>query len=176
MGYDMSLHRPGSLDDEQSYYRLNIFGMGNMRCAMRMLGMMFDSTFPVRPDEWPDYDEDSDDEYVRRVLPLLARHGGEAPGIPSHKLCSNNGWWVTDTECDDALGQLAQRTEAEIARALGESVPTHEGIEAAVMERVTAVLGVPVNNDEDPPIPREAWDSWVEYLRLASTHGGFRVY
>jgi hypothetical protein len=65
-----------------SYFRLNIWGMGEYRGYMEERGMLW----------WPEEDGPVDKDY-----------GGVMPG---HKFCSNDGWVVTPSEITRALQAL----------------------------------------------------------------------
>lgn len=67
-------------EDDERYLRRNIWGMQLLREALLDLGMAYDTGFPT----WPE--------------PSVFE-----PGIPVHKLCSNDGWHVTAVECLSAL-------------------------------------------------------------------------
>lgn len=113
MGYDMYLRdrQPNDHRDD-FYFHLNVWGMSDARRLMDAAGMLcwpqYDSS------QWntlPPYDEsDPDGEggpgYRLARDTLLAAHNGECPGIPGHKLCSNDGWIVTPPEIRAALASL----------------------------------------------------------------------
>ncbi|ASR39978.1 hypothetical protein BAY61_32375 (plasmid) [Prauserella marina] len=115
MGYDMVVQ--GAPEEEEStYLRRSIWGMGPTVEALVSLGMAFWSDVP----DFPESDHLSGDDfndgdpvterakvYVQAVERTLADHGvGDADhigGIPAHKFSSNDGWHVTDKECLEAL-------------------------------------------------------------------------
>jgi hypothetical protein len=152
----------GRLD--RSYFRLNVWGMGRYVDAMRRLGMLKDvevGPFPQPPDDidWDLYEratpDDVDDagklgsaaRHKAEVEAHLAR-GDDAPGIPEHKLYStNDGWLVTPQECITALALYDATTNEHRGTALSEA-----GVD-----------------------DRAYWSRWIEYLRGAIDHGGFRV-
>lgn len=78
----------------------------------------------------------------------MATDAPAGAGIPLHKLSFNDGACVLPEEI---LGALANHF---INR-----------------ERLTALLA----NEDDPEDCRTMWDEWVEWLRTAAAHGGFRV-
>jgi len=86
--------------EDDLYFRRNIFGMGPLRDAMESVSFNDVSMgyWPTQDTPWPR--EATDDEIVAH----LKATGDERPGIPMHKLCSNDGWWVTAAECQSALG------------------------------------------------------------------------
>lgn len=88
--------------DDDFYFRRNIFNMGPLREALGSIGdLVNDITMGYWPvngtPEWPSgADEDAIEQHLRATF-------DERPGIPLHKLCSNDGWWVTAAECRSAL-------------------------------------------------------------------------
>jgi hypothetical protein len=104
MGYDLHVCDDDGAAVETNYeddlyFRRNIFSMGPLRDAMEAIGVG-DATmgyWPVSDPEWPtDPDEEELDNFLRAAR-------DERPGISLHKLCSNDGWWVTAMECRTAL-------------------------------------------------------------------------
>lgn len=162
---------------ENSYFRLNIWGMGRYRGLMETLGMAFEDD--PHPD-WPkmgdfgtndddvdaaDYPEGSPgyewtDERLRAALTyreqvncVLAFHGqADTPGIPLHKFGSNDGWIVLPVECEAAV-----RTWQDFV--------AKEGDEAA-LNFVTNTLGEGRT---------DYWLEWIKYLAGAARHDGFLV-
>lgn len=131
-----------------SYFRLNIWGMGEYRTSMAKLGMAHNKgDHPRFPDWNPEWNEVEDYEslpeyQVYEDLCKKARSASvEYPGIPIWKFCSNDGWIVTPIECMSAL-------------------------------KIWEAEGCP-NPDEGEP---EYWLRWIDYLRRASEHGGFEVW
>ncbi|GAA2822470.1 hypothetical protein [Saccharopolyspora taberi] len=117
MGYDMVV-QGAPADEEHTYLRRNIWGMGPTRQALVDLGMAFLSEMPAFPDDShlsrkTDFNEDGEPvteqakRFVEAIERTLADHGaGDAEylgGIPLHKFGSNDGWHVTDKECTEAL-------------------------------------------------------------------------
>lgn len=104
MGYDLYVcDRNGEMlhtnYEDDLYFRRNIFGMGPLRQAMESIGdgevtmaywAVSDLVWPQNPDE-------------QQLLDFLRATGDERPGIPLHKLSTNDGWWITDVECRSAL-------------------------------------------------------------------------
>lgn len=135
--------------------------------------------WPTVPDnfwEWTygDYEAASDDE--RRVFERVQAHHqavldwapgrtlqldhttgrlgltGEPakPGIPVHKLCSNDSWHVLPEEAFYAASVL-------------------KAVEPEQLDKALAEAGI-VGDDW-----REYWGEWVQWLADASEHGGFEV-
>lgn len=134
---------------DPDYFRLNIRGMSSYRTVMLALGMAHESESPVLSREWsdlPDYDEGSD-AYYEASDRLTGQHPGDDPTIPTFKLSSNDGWWVTPEECAAAVAQWDAH-----------GVP-------ADLPAVHRVI-----------VEEAYWGRWIEYLRLAAQHEGFRVH
>ena len=82
------------------YLRRNIFGMDPLRDALRSVrheGLSMGYWASYTP-EFPGATATEEE-----VLRWLRATGDETPGIPLHKLCSNDGWWVTAPECHSAF-------------------------------------------------------------------------
>ena len=123
MGYDMYVvdekgHKVGR--EPHHYWRRNIWGGGTQADKLVELGMAEWSApgykqarFPERPahtleayekamdaDDW-DYEHP---DYAAILFPFLKDRRGSTHGITADKLCdSNDGWWVTKEECQEAL-------------------------------------------------------------------------
>jgi hypothetical protein len=109
-------------DEAGCYFRRNIFGMARLRERLVELGLAYEPAGGhVKRDEWPDppepYEQHFDDgepltpealAYAEANLAVLKAPRDERPGIPLHKLGSNDGWWVTAAECRSTL-QLWER-------------------------------------------------------------------
>lgn len=116
MGYDMIVHGAPA-DEKDTYLSRSMLGMGPVRQALANVGMAVASTMPEIPDDSHLSQEDFSDDgepatenatlFVQALMRMLADHGaGDAAylgGIPLHKLGSNDGWHVTDTEVTAAL-------------------------------------------------------------------------
>ena len=105
MGYDLHVCDtdgevlPTTYEDDL-YFRRNIWGMGPLRDDMTTIGGGDAATMGYWPDYEPEWPRDGTPEEFEVFL-KAARD--ERPGIPLHKLCSNDGWWVTAMECRTAL-------------------------------------------------------------------------
>lgn len=100
MGYDLhvcdSTGEPlETTYEDDLYFRRNIFGMGPLRDALERLDIGY---WPMGGDVPFPTDGDAHD-----ITHWLRDTRDERPGIPLHKLCSNDGWWVTAAECKSAL-------------------------------------------------------------------------
>lgn len=136
MGYGMIFVREpdgGRTDTPKTrgYFELNVWGMRRAREAMNRRGMLCVADpiedWPQRPAtvstaayDWVCHPEDRTGEppnaadleqaerHLREVTEYRRAHSGECPGIPVHKLGTNDGWIVTPVEIRAALGALAR--------------------------------------------------------------------
>lgn len=162
--------------ERQTYFRLNIWGMQVCRGAMWDRNMVTDDTpedaFPQPEsyglDDWPDYeDEWPDDSKEAKFLAKVEEHlakSPEEPGIPLYKLGSNDGWLVTEEDCAGALTKLRDWAKGRATN------PNDDAEVEAIM------VEPPIYQFDDGPGPVEWWSEWVDFLRLAATHGGFKVH
>ena len=146
------------------YYQLNVWGMAVCCEAMWKRRMVFVSDGASHED-WaslPEVDINHDDggaEYQKAETALLSRMEMEQVGIPTHKLCSNDGWVVTPLEITGAIAQLEMS---------GLPTPRY---------RTDAQFGEwYIAGDDEEGEPIEWWDAWIDWLKLAAEHGGFRVF
>lgn len=144
MGYDMSV------EADQAYFRLNIFGMGTYRDAMEECGMIF---WPVSNFDWPKRDDFVSDEAYRAACEEY-RDRDFGGVIPGHKTCSNDGWLVTPDECRRAVEAYNDWIEEIGAEYEPEPVPA----------------AIEMDGDVD------YWRQWIDYLEHAANNGGFRVW
>ena len=120
MGYDMYVctEDGDALEtnyEDNNYLRRSIGTQGPLREALAQVGMAFyaagyddSAPWPKAPD-LPNGEKDWENpEYQAAVAHRLKHSFDERPGIPLHKLCMNEGWWVTQVECRSAL-QLWER-------------------------------------------------------------------
>ena len=110
MGYDLYREGADNTRDGDGYYRLNIWGMSEATEALADIGIVRWADSPPVPMaadygiEDADWDTDEDDtlsvdQVAYRTAIELWRDGTqEAPGIPSYKFGSNDGWLVTPLE------------------------------------------------------------------------------
>ena len=96
MGYDMYRIRENGETEGYAeaslnggYFRLNVWGMSDAREELHKIGIVREGAFPDPPAS-----HDLADIDAWRI----ASHGGDGPGIPVHKFCSNDGWVVTPLE------------------------------------------------------------------------------
>jgi hypothetical protein len=161
---------------EQSYFRLNIFGMSAWADLMYELGMIFDDgehpAWPKAEDfgitdedveavEYPEFfttppaltdaQRTAAQKYLTELDRILAWHGKETPGIPAHKFGSNDGWIVLPAECQAALAIYVAKLEE-----IGQD---------AMRNLVENKIGRPGR-----------WAQWLAYLNGAITHDGFEVH
>lgn len=90
-------------ETDQSYFRLNIWGMGEARQLMLEDDALVDVDHPP----FPAGDGPEAKEQVKRITD--ADPGYEA--IPSYKLCSNDGWLVSPGECRAAARKMRRRLD-----------------------------------------------------------------
>lgn len=114
MGYDMYAIA-GTGDRGRDYFRLNVWGMGKACDLMWDFDMLAEpspahSPWPDHPDgEWVE-EEDAQPgtpwgDYYAAQRGVLAEHlNRDDPRLPIHKLCSNDGWIVTEVECRTLAG------------------------------------------------------------------------
>ena len=162
---------------EQSYFRLNVWGMGAVAGVMDELGMLFDDgPHPEFPEpeaygtthdevERVEYPEEFGGEpalsteaaekaraYIAEVDRILAWHGHmDTPGIPQHKFSSNDGWIVLPVECQAALGIYTAKLAETGQDAMHNLIDNRIG-------------------------NRGIWGRWLAYLNGAITHDGFEVH
>lgn len=161
---------------EQSYFRLNIWGMSRYRELMYELGMAYeDGEHPEWPKyeaygvtqeqveviEYPEWAEDvtltdeqreAAEKYLAEQERVLSWHGqADTPGIPLHKFGSNDGWIVLPVECQAALGIYMAKLEEVGQDAMANLIDNKAG-------------------------NRGHWAQWLAYLNGAITHDGFEVH
>lgn len=120
MGYDMHVvdEQGKNVKCDNDYWRRNIFGSTQQAEKLVELGMASWPTerrgeFPQRPDHIEeayakaraadDWDYEHPD-YTAVLFPYLKARNGATVGINAAKLCdTNDGWWVTREECQEAL-------------------------------------------------------------------------
>ena len=110
MGYDMYRDEHPDNDDQDGYFRLNVYGMSEVRQLLANIGIVRPAALPQPPDAerfgiteyFDSEDEDALTPEQKSYMVALQqwREGpdGEGPGIPSYKLGSNDGWLVTPIE------------------------------------------------------------------------------
>lgn len=187
---------------EQSYFRLNIWGMGHYREAMHRLGMIYDS----EPPDWPeppggDWDTPggratralSDSEAWDATSDQWIRRGGET-----------DAEWVTrswasiypDEPSPDESDLTAARAYIDetdrVRRAHpvgGVSIPMHkfcsnDGWVVTPDEALWALTEYHARSQEERDAALDAtgiedrryWQSWLDYLMASTRHEGFEVW
>lgn len=151
MNYFMRWRRPDGADEEESVLVYANITMIGIRSLMMEFEMNADAVWHP---EWPERrDFDDPAAYQSAVDHVLAFHGPDgAPGIPLHKLTSNDGWVVSPDEIAASLEQWEFRVIWD-----GE-------------DEVTAVVAGRLEDRAD------RWDRWIEFLTGALTHDGFTVF
>lgn len=148
-----------------NYFRLNIWGMSHARDDMDALGMLateysqppwpLPTGFGITQDEWWNYDHDlptADDRFLKMqaaVDAMLAWSPPDEPGIPIHKLGSNDGWIVTPLDLSGALARY---------------------------DLAPAGLREELRNSWIDENGGCYWDEWIAFLGRAKALAGFRVY
>ena len=99
--------------NEGTYFRLNIWGMGEYRVNMLDLGMMVDGASPA-PEDWNEVGTE----------PVPDRDSGLGL-LPAYKFGSNDGWLVNKAEIEGALEVYDGLSSSEIDLVTGG--PSDEG-------------------------------------------------
>lgn len=157
MTYDMRI-RTGFgeyLLGKENYFSLTGSGMMRYIDVMFELGMMHDSDSPMEKSDWPTWDvslseEEAELKYAIELEHKTIRHGISENGektIPGHKFSSNDRWIVTPDEIEAAL-------------------EAYEQCSKEYVEKIIAWARI---------MPRDNWYRWIEFLRKAKDHAGFRV-
>lgn len=125
--FDACMYVQGARDFEPDTHLLRgLFGgVTELRITLVQLGIGFDSLMPEFPDnDFLDRSDFHDGEpvteraklYTQALERTLTEHDADAaeylPGIPTHKLASNDGWHVTDKECAEALAAYEMAIQA----------------------------------------------------------------
>lgn len=121
------------------YWRRSIFGGHPQaeRLVAAGLGYWPMCERPPLPEiegaEYAKYDDDLDEcpplndaarEELRAQEAYLKATYNEAPGISVYKLCgSNDGWWVTQTECKTALELWEKNGRPDVDEGYGDTIP-----------------------------------------------------
>lgn len=143
---------------------------------------------PAGYDEWMAYRN----EKLSMAMPA---EGQTANGLPLHKFGSNDGWRVTPDECRDAVRIYEEilARKAKDGGLLGNDTPP--GI-VAVMVAMTKASIIRANrysrpdsgSDVEQQLVDHAYSNylltkgthwfckWIEFLRFAADHGGFKVH
>ena len=150
MGYDMT---NSSKDESKNYFRSNIWGMGQLRAAMKMAGVLdFEAEAPKNPAYNEDRNEEEDEDNF--VSSMILDYRSENPAlVPIQKFCSNDGWHVTPDECKliaDGLSKLL------INNTSIKFIDRWDGLEKDVN--------------------REHVQDFADYCKFSADHDGFRVY
>ena len=151
MGYDIYFREMPHADATGiaavGYFRRNIWGMGPLREAMADAGMGYwsPSGDGIR---FPTPNDFTDDEAFQAALePVLSHHPDDHPGVPLHKLCTNDGWIITPDECAQAWTAFEQFSASDDLSRFADKMETNESIK-----------------------------EFAEFLKAAAECGGARVY
>jgi hypothetical protein len=187
MGYDMYWAKAsveGSAkvpNDRPDYFRLTNRGMAKAYVLMHIFEMVndaescrrlpqpvdFDLTYvPPRWDEaggWIAYEPGSAEEQYFAAREA-ARDGDSGGLIPAFKVASNDGWLVTGAEITRSLEVYDERFPDR------ESQPRKLPAPVAPPEKTEDGKWTCEVEDAD------WWGEWIDWLREAAVHGGFRVF
>ncbi|UUV32113.1 hypothetical protein NQK81_01310 [Amycolatopsis roodepoortensis] len=116
MGYTLQVQNAPADEDTTRIERGFTLGTARLCEAMVALGMAHPSPVPDFPDSdhlaAADFDgeqpvTDRARDYLRALAALQVDHGTHGAnrrwGIPTHKVSSGDGWYVTADECNEAL-------------------------------------------------------------------------
>jgi len=180
---------------DPTYFRLNIWGMGQFAHLMGLAGMLNNT----RPPEI---------SYQDFAVPLLIKEGLEEPdvespqyktyrqqylgfeagpsGISRWKIHSpNEGWLVSPSECASALAIWAAcddltkqyiRAQSEIS--YDENLPdpaNHRRIEQGLADRRARLSDEIAVDPYQPDAIKYYWDAWLAFIERAMGRGGFEV-
>lgn len=149
-------------EEAESYFRLNIWGMGAMRDLLAAGGSLsWEASHPDFPsfEVWLEEDEPGYEEQSAAIA--VATDSDTGGVLPAYKVSDNSGWLVTPTECMataltwfEGGGRDQARAEAE-----EQAVKWSRDGEFATTDHVLH------------------WaDRFVEWMAAAAGHGGFRVW
>jgi hypothetical protein len=110
MGYDCYRENASNNEDGDGYFRLNIWGMGEVREALWKVGVVNEEPCPPypKPEDFglpPDTFEVDDDHPYAVACRAWTDDPvpGDSCGIPVYKLGSNDGWLVRPSEITTGL-------------------------------------------------------------------------
>lgn len=169
---------------KRSYFRLNVWGMGNVRRAMFALGMAYDSP---EDREWPTWPED-----VGHVVEALQDDNGK--GVPEYLA----EWYPekgepTEVELDRAKLYVAESDEIRRHHPEGgTTIPLHKFgsndgwvvTPAECLEALAAWHGRSAGERDDALQDakitgadwEDLWKRWLEFIELAAHCDGFEVH
>lgn len=148
---------------DRSYFRLNIWGMGAACQAMHALGML--DTETQSPD-WPEREAFGVDDATWEAFDW------EEPGQDAPEPLRR--WWQAQ---EKALSHHPEKPTGICDFKFGSNDGWHvtpEEIAAALTAYERALEDAVNANGEVPTY--EWWGDWIDYLRRAQMHGGFRVH
>lgn len=187
MGFDMYWATPATeeelaaaaQDDDPEYFRMSMWGWLKALTAMYCLGMVNleeveDYLAPVEPGSalgevfelWTDRDRETQltrgqdtprPKPTQRRCKEVAAEGGDGDSggvIPLHKLGTNDGLLVTREEIERTLASY----------------------DAKFPDRANQPRQLPVPHAKGEIEIIEWWGEWVDWLRDAARHDGFRVF
>lgn len=158
MGYMLTIQHDGQLTEDQAEFCLNTKAMGRHVRLMIDIGMAHDTG------KGPTWDP-------QRPTGTT----GSAPTIPSHKLAGGNEeWWTTVEEITAALAAWDAQAE-DSTRRLVESFERYSALPDEEWDHhfeqhrydTAGILDLGTMHPD-------SWAEWIDYLRLAAAHDGFR--
>lgn len=164
-GYDEAVYARWSDAQRKhgSYFRLNIFGMGEYRSLMRRRGMLIDAPEPHWPQRgefgvsegefaaWCDGGTESESIKAWKQASAAVAEGATDGVMPSYKFGSNDSWLVTPDEITRSL-QALEAWEREQRDLYGQTWTDQ------------------LRTDDDG-----YWDKWIRFLYCARGYGGVVV-
>lgn len=155
MGYDMYMVE--SKNEDSSYFRANIWGMGILRSAMKEAQVL---DLEYEDPGWPEIKRlanESDETYYDRVDdahdPIRGFRSASEKLVPVGKFCSNDGWVVTPEECEIIANGLDTVKGFTHRGYMSDPIIIEAGSENLVFVK-----------------------EFADYCRRAAKHGGFKVW
>jgi hypothetical protein len=150
--------------ESHSYWREAIWSMGGLRNVLEFVDMLDDRPEPDSAD-WQEANGDDDKTEV------LLGFGDDVITIPYHRLCSNDGWYITAPQANEA----ASRINALLNPGEGLSYLDQSMLEDKKRRMATAYIAGRGAESVSGAYKRLA--EFVLFLQGAGEYGsGFRVY
>lgn len=155
MGWDMTIERPEGAGDPE--FRFNMSSMGPAKRAMDLLGML---SHNHEPPPWPrpaDFGPPSAD--------LSAVQSAETPeSVRAYQAA-----------CEAVVEWQAEQPTGIPDYKIGGSNDGWLVTPAEIRAALAALEAQPKSAKAGTFAEHPRWDEWIDYLRRAATHGGFRV-
>lgn len=157
MGWDMTIEQPDGAGDPD--YRFNASSMGPAKAAMDRLGMLsHDHEAP-----WPRLEDFG--------LTTAEVYAAQGPGAPERPETVRAYLAAQAAAFEWQAEQPTGIPEYKIGHGNDGWLVTPAEIRAAL----TALEGQPESAKAGTMAEEPRWDEWIDYLRRAEAHGGFRV-